>query len=754
MALASGTTLRQYEILEPIGAGGMGEVYRARDSRLGRDVAIKVLPEHLSGDPQVRARFDREARAIAALSHPNLLSIHEFTLAGDTPFAVMELLEGETLRARLSAGPLPWKRALEIAQSVAEGLAAAHAKGIIHRDLKPENIFLTRHGVVKILDFGLASRAAGVGASAAVTTVETVSGMVLGTFGYIAPEQLQGLGCDGRSDVFSLGCVLYEMLTGRLPFAAGTAQETIAATLRDPVPPLPVLDPPAPPELARIVDHCLARPLERRFGSARDLALALQAILQGSGPVPLLPGRRKGVRGKSIAVLPFENPASHPATEYLADGLTESIINMLSQLPGIRVVPRTSVFRYKGVTVDPGTVALALNARTLLTGRLSPRGDAMHIQAELIDAATESQIWGEQYRRPISDLQALQEEIAWHISEALRIKLTGQQKKKLHRQTTASSEAYQEYLRGRFEWNKWTPVGFRNAVDHFQRAIEVDANFALGWAGLGDAYGALSYYHFMPPREGFPRAEAAARRALEIDPQLAEAHLTLAVGRLFYGWNTAEAEKSFKRAIQLKPTLALAHSFYAFCLWAQDRLPEALEEAREGLALDPLSLPANMTLGWVLLRMRAFEEVVAQGRRTLALDPAYMEGHVITAAGLELLERHADAARHFAGVMQCFGVPADVAIPAQDRLDPSTAQSYWESKLAVLSELAETHHVLQQFFIAAYVALGRADRALDLIEGLVEEHSGSVIFIAGDPVLVPLRDHPRFKALLKRIGLT
>jgi serine/threonine-protein kinase len=754
MGLSNGVTLRQYEIIEPLGAGGMGEVYRARDAQLGRDVAIKVLPEHLAGDPDVRARFDREARAIASLSHPNLLTIHEFTLAGDTPFAVMELLEGETLRRRMAGGRIPWRTALEILESIAEGLGAAHAKGVIHRDLKPDNIFLTSAGVVKILDFGLAARmAVDAAPSTEVTTARTMPGMVLGTIGYIAPEQLQGLPPDARSDVFSVGCILFEMLTGRLPFSGKTIQESIAATLRDPTPPLPALTPAPPPELIRLLEHCLARPIERRFASARDLGLAVHAILQGSGPLPLLQKGRRAARTKSIAVLPFENTTGDTATEYVADGLTESIINMLSQLPGVRVVPRTAVFRYKGLAVDPGTAALALNARVLLTGRVVPRGDMLSIQAELVDAVTESQIWGEQYRRPLSDLLALQEEIAWHISEALRLKLTAPQKKKLRSRPTSSTDAYQSYLKGRFEWNKWTPDGFRASIEHFQRAIDLDQDFALGWSGLGDAYGALSYYNFIAPRDGFPRAEAAARKALAIDASLPEAHLTLALCLLFYGWNPTEAEVEFKRAIELRPSFGAAHSFYSFCLQAQGRLDEALAEARQGRALDALLLPANMVLGWVLLRVGAFEDALAQARHNIALDLAETEGHMLAAASLELLGRYSDAARHFAGALQCHGIDAATAVAAQGRLDARTQESYWQSKLAVLTDLARLHRLMPNFFVVPNVALGRAEDALDILDRMVEHRSGYMIFAAGDPVLAPLRSHPRFRALIARVGV-
>lgn len=754
MALSSGTVLRQYEIVEPLGAGAMGEVYRARDTRLGREVAIKVLPEHLADDAYVRSRFEREARAVAALSHPNLLAIHEFTLAHDTPFAVMELLEGETLRQRLAAGPLPWRRALEIVGLVAEGLAAVHAKGIVHRDLKPDNIFLTVAGAVKVLDFGLAAHAAVPSVQADRPTVAgTLPGMVLGTIGYMSPEQLEGQPPDARTDIFALGCVLYEALAGRLPFAGATPQEVLAATLRDPIPPLPRLQPPPPPELTGVIEHCLARGPERRFGSARDLTLAIQGILQGSGTMAAPTVRKRATRGKSVAIMPFENTAGDPSAEFLADGLTESIINMLSQLQGIRVVPRTMVFRYKGVAFDPGAAALALNARTLLTGRLTAHGDVVAIQAELIDAATESQIWGERYRRPAGDLLALQEELAWQISEALRMRLTGEQKKRLRKRPTASNQAYEEYLRGLFEFNTWSAEGFRRSLEHFQRAIDLDPQYALAWCALGTSSGVLAYYGYLPSREGFPRAESAARRALDLDPDLPEAHLTLALTRLFFGWDSQQAEESFQRAIALKPTLAQAHSYYAFCLQVQGRSDEAIEEATLGQTLDPMGAVPNMALGWMLYQSGRLEACVTQARHALALDPAFAEAHALLTVALEQLGQYEQAVRHLPGALQVFGVPLDEATTAVAAMDCSSAERYWRTKLEWVGSIGRRYRLLPSFYANAYAALGELDASVDVLEPLVPARAGYVIFMRGDPALRPLHGFPRFEALLKLANL-
>ena len=375
---------------------------------------------------------------------------------------------------------------MDIAAAIAEGLSAAHAKGVIHRDLKPENLFLTRDGTVKILDFGLAAQRMPFGSAERTmpAVTPTAAGVVLGTFGYMSPEQVMGQPVDGRSDVFALGCVLYEMLTARRLFDGVTPQEVIANVLRDSSPELAAFDPQAPAQLRLIVARAVERPISRRFESAREFAVALRALLTGSGSGILLrTGAR--IRGKSLAVLPFLSPGGNQQIEYLTDGITESIINSLSQVANLRVVPRSLTFRYKGVEVDPATVGLALNVRTILTGRVIQQGDLLNIQAELVDTGNQSQLWGEQFRKKVSDLMAVQEEIAWQISEALRLKLTGQQRKRLKKRATVKPDAYDEYLRGRYHWNSWSADGFRRSLDHFERAIAIDPLYARGVGGAG-----------------------------------------------------------------------------------------------------------------------------------------------------------------------------------------------------------------------------------------------------------------------------
>src|ERR1700694_1611418 len=460
MPLTAGTRLGHFEILNPIGAGGMGEVYRARDDRLGRGGAIKILPEELATDEQALMRFQREAKPVAALSHPNIVALHELDRdsASGVFFFASELLEGETLATRLKKGPIEWKKAAEIAAAVADGLAAAHAKGIIHRDLKPANLFLTNDGAVKILDFGLARTFTKQDEDPETAQQVTKRGMMIGTIGYMSPEQIRGETLDASTDLFSLGSILYEMVTGSHPFRGGTPAETIAAVLKD-----EKLERLSPPQLDSIVQHCLEKRATQRFQSARDLAFDLRAIISGTATEAF----------DSIAVLPFDNQ-SDPDSEYLSDGITETIISKLSQIANLRVMARGTVFRYKKQSIDPQQVGAELKGRLVLHGRISHRGDALMIRTELVKVSDGSQLWGERYQRKSADLFEIEEEIAKEISENLRIRLSGDQKQLLSRRYTADTEAYQAYLKGRYQWNKRSEAGLTAGVRWFQEALEKD----------------------------------------------------------------------------------------------------------------------------------------------------------------------------------------------------------------------------------------------------------------------------------------
>ena len=751
MSLPSGKRFAQYEIVEPLGSGGMGEVYRAHDSRLGRDVALKVMSAHIASDPDMRRRFETEARAVAALSHPSIMSIHELAVVDGVPVAVMELLEGETLRSRLKHGALPWRDSVRIAAAVAEGLAAAHVRGVIHRDLKPENIFLTSDSGVKILDFGLALQRLDSPLSPDSPTMPvTAANVVMGTFGYMSPEQVTGQRVDARSDIFSLGCVLYEMLTGRALFAGGTPQEVIARLMYETGPDLSAFNPLLPNELRPLLLRCLDRVASRRFESASDLALALRALESGSGSAE---GRRRPrPRGKSLAVLPFVNAGADPAIEYLTDGITESIINSLSQLSGLRVVPRSLVFRYKGLQADPSTVGLALNARTILTGRIAQQGDYINIQAELVDTNTESQLWGEQFRQPVSDLMAVQQEISWQISEALRLRLTGAQKKRLRKKPSVDPEAYHEYLRGRFHWNNWSPQSFRRALEHFERAISIDPTYALAYSGLADTLGSLAYYGAVEPEEGFPRAKAAATRALELDPHVADAHASLGLSRLFWDHDWPGAERSFRRAISINPELALPHALYSLFLITLGRTEDAITEARAAQRLDPLSLLINMSVCWALHFAERFEDTIQEGLRTQELTPGFTEGAKLLLSSYEELGRFEDAAR-VACDQGCFGVKVD-SESLLEAVRKGGAEAYWRKRLDLLDSAPPAPGGMVNFAYAViYTHLGQYDLALDRLEQLVDRKAGGSVFIAVEPCLKALRDLPRFKALVERVGV-
>jgi serine/threonine-protein kinase len=750
MSLSPGTRLAQYEIVAPLGAGGMGEVYRARDLRLERDVAIKVMAEHVAADPEMRRRFETEAKAVAALSHPAIMSIYELAFVGDTPLAVMELLEGETLRERLRRGAIAWRDAVQIGAVIADGLAAAHGKGVIHRDLKPENVFITTEGAVKVLDFGLALQRLGVLDEGLVPTqAHTAQGLVLGTFGYMSPEQVLGERVDGRSDIFATGCVIYEMLCGKRLFAGDTPQEVIANLMHDSLPQLSAFDPLAPSELRAIVSRCVERDRSRRFESAADLGMALRSLLTGSAAKAA--GRRPKPRGKSLAVLPFVNEGVDPSFEYLTDGITESIINSLSQLGGLRVVPRSLVFRYKGLQADPATVGLALNARTILTGRVVQHGDVLSIQAELVDTANESQLWGERFRQKTTDLLTVQEEIAWQISEALRLKLTGEQKKKLRKRDTVNADAKQEYLRGRYHWNTWSPEGFRRALEHFERAIACDPLYAQAFAGLGDAYGAMAYYGHIDPRDGFPRARAAAERAIALDPDIGDPHVTLAIERLFAGWDWAASEGHLQTAIRLSPKLALAHSVYALFLGTVGRPEESLKEALIGRDLDPLSLFANMGVVWAYHFGGRHEDAAREAKKTLDIAAGFEEAVNVIVSSYEWLNRYRDAIAMMGAT--CWGVPVN---PAEllAAFESGGVDGYWLKRLEMLDRVAATAPPAIHFaYTVCYYYLRQPERMVDHLELMVEHHVGGCVFAGADQCLVTLRGNPRYDALVKRIGV-
>ena len=739
MLLSAGTRLGPYEILAPLGRGGMGEVYCARDLRLGRDVAVKILPQHLANDSGARTRFEREAMAVAALSHPNIVVIFDLGEERGVRFAVMELLHGETLRERIQRSPCSRGEAAEVGAAIAEGLGAAHAKGIIHRDLKPENVFLTVDGQVKVLDFGLARMASavpgGIG-SLPLTDMETTPGTILGTFAYMSPEQVRGDTSDAPSDIFSLGSVLYEIATGRPAFSRPSPAETMAAILNDTPPRIT-----ASPDFDRIVSRCLAKEARKR-PSASAAASALRLLVERPAP------SRRSHAVDSVAVLPFVNAGNRQDTDYLCDGITESLINHLSEIPRLRVVPRSTAFRYKGVEIDPERAARELNVRVLLTGRMLQRGDTLNVQAELVDAAANSQLWGQKYSRKLTDICAVEEQIAREIADTLRVKLNRTEKTRLARRATQDGEAYQLYLRGRYLWNQRTRDALGRAIVYFQQAIDLDPAYALAYAGLANCYTVLGTFTFGAPGETFPRAKAAAQRAIEIDENLAEAHVTLAIVGIFFEANRETAEREFRRALALNSNCAVAHQWYGAHLCFMADFQHGLAELDYARQVEPLSPMINVQLGVGFYLARRYGEAAQVLRNTLAFEPAFWPAHLFLAM---VCEQQRDDNRAIA--------EAELATQLSERhpvtvsglghvLGSTSAPQRAAQLLAELSARARTEYIDPYHFALVHLALGDETSALQRLQEAVSEHSPYALWLVVDPRLDCLRANPRFKVLL------
>lgn len=759
MPLPPNTRVGRYEIRSQLGAGGMGEVYLAHDAKLERSIALKILPAAIASDRDRMRRFIQEAKAAAALSHPNIVHIYEIGDAEGVSFIAMEYVEGQILSAHIAGRLLAPTEIVEIGIQVAEALEEAHTKGITHRDIKPSNIIITKRDQVKVLDFGLAKvvrPAEQAPASGIATKLKTSPGVMIGTVQYMSPEQALGREIDHRTDIFSMGVVLYEMATGRLPFCGTTVGEIIDRIAHAQPEAIARLNYDVPAELERAIRKCLEKDRERRYQSTRELLVDLKNLKRDSNAVagttiqPRKHRSRKAI--DSLAVLPLMNASADPEMEYLSDGITESIINSLSQLPKLRVMARGTVFRYKGQEVDPREVGNTLSVRAVLAGRVLHVAGVLVIRTELVDTADGSQLWGEQYNREFSDILTIQKEIALEVAEKLRLKLSPAEEKRLAKQYTKNTEAYQLYLRGRHFWNKATTEGIQRGIDYFQQAIDMDPSYALAYAGISDCYALLSNFSTLPPKEALPKARAAAVKALEIDEMVAEAHAALAYIKTIYDWDWEGAEREFKRAIELKNSDEWSREAYGWYLSALGRFDESTAEMKRAQEIDPLSLSAIAHIGIPLYYARNYDQAIEQFRKALEVDPNFSNALFRLGLAYEQNGMYEKAIAEFQKVVSISG-DRDAVAALGHVYAVSGDRDEARKALAELKNRSKQEYVPSYDLAIIHLGLGETDQAFERLEEAYEERSYWLSYLGVDPILDSLRRDPRFLDLLRRVGL-
>ncbi len=748
-----GSLINHYRIVCLLGKGGMGEVYRALDTRLNREVAIKVLPAAFVQDHDRFRRFEQEARATSALNHPNILTVHDLGSHDGAPYMVAELLEGGDLRTQVNSGALPRRKAIDYAQQIAAGLAAAHSKGIVHRDLKPENLFITTDGRLKILDFGLAKlteRPALPTATSAATAVrvDTRAGIVMGTVNYMSPEQARGQTVDARSDIFSLGVVLYEMLAGCAPFRGESAADVVVSILERDPPPLDHYAFDVSPEIERVVLRCLEKDRERRYASAQELAADLKALETAPS------SKRSPKPSASIAVLPFVNMSADAENEYFCDGLAEELLSTLSKIEALRVAARTSAFSFKGKEVDIRRIGQMLNVGTVLEGSVRKVGSRVRITAQLINVADGYHVWSERYDREMQDIFDVQDEISLAIVDALKVKLLGAEKAAVLKRYTDNTEAYQLYLLGRYHYRKWTVAGFKKSIEYYEQAIEKEPNYALAFTGLYGSYSYLWFHGFLSPDECVPRMKAALTRALAIDSDLAESHLCMARLKYTYEWDWTGAEKEFIRAFELNPNYAEAHEGFGAVLSLRGRSDEAITQVKRALELDPLSLLGNMNFGWIYWGIGLYDRMHEIARKLIELEPNFFGGHQLL--GLEYWSRGKleQAISEYRTALECgSGLSPLAALGSLYGVIGEREKA--QQILDQLLELSRHRNVPRYCIALVYAGMGESDRAFEYVDQACQQHEGVVLsYLKNARFLIPeASSDPRYADRLRRAGL-